>query len=451
MQPDSPDTIIALATPPGRGGVGILRLSGTRALSIATQLTTRRQLTPRYAHSCKFYAQDKSILDSGLVLYFPAPHSFTGEDVIELHAHGSPIVLHQLTQVCLALGARLAKPGEFSERAFLNEKIDLTQAEAIAGLIEATTETAARLATKTLQGEFSKQITSVNRNLVTLRLYVEAAIDFPEEEIDFLNDGHIVNALVAVMQDLHTLINQAQQGVLWQEGATIVIAGQPNAGKSTLMNALARADIAIVTDIAGTTRDLMREQVLLDDMPLCLIDTAGLRETTDPIEQMGIQRAWQAIERADGVLFVIDSAHCADSVELDSQLRAKLPAGVPIIRVMNKIDTTAQAVPCVDDDTVYLSAKHGLGLDELKQVLKRVLGYSVAEQGVFFARLRHVDALKRAYGWLLQGHTELTAHRALELLADDLNRAHQCLCQITGEFTSDDLLGEIFSSFCIGK
>ncbi len=375
-----PDTIIAPATPAGRGGIGIIRLSGPDAVPVANRLTRRKSFKPRYAHSCNFYTQHGVLIDSGLVLFFRTPYSFTGEDVIELHAHGSPVVLNQLVRECIGLGARLAKPGEFSERAFLNEKIDLMQAEAIAGLIEANTETAAQLAIRTLQGEFSSQIQQLNAALLNLRLYVEAAIDFPEEEIDFLTEGSVVNALDTLRVKLQQIIHYAKQGLLLQEGGTLVIAGLPNAGKSTLMNALARHDVAIVTEIAGTTRDVLREQVLLDEIPLCLVDTAGLRETTDVIEQMGIQRAWEAISRADCLLFVSDSTQAEDCFELDALIKARLPEKVPVIRVMNKIDASGAEVRCVDN-TVYLSARQGQGMPELRQLIKQALGYRAGEEG----------------------------------------------------------------------
>ena len=445
----SGDTIVAMATPPGRGGVGVIRLSGPNACFIAMELTQKKSMKPRQVHYRSFYAKDGELLDTGLMLYFKSPHSFTGEDVIELHAHGSPVVIDRLLQVCVSCGARLARPGEFSERAFLNDKMDLTQAEAIADLIEASSHTAARLAMRSLQGDFSKKIGTLNQQLITLRLYVEAAIDFPEEEIDFLNDGHVESMLNALFVSLDAIRASAAQGALIREGGTVVIAGPPNAGKSTLINALAGHEVAIVTAVAGTTRDLMREHVLLDDIPLQLIDTAGLRETDDLVEQEGIKRAWIAVERADCVLMVIDVADEEDTHMLSESIQAKLPFSVPFIRVVNKIDTLNKQ-PTRVDQTVYLSAKQGDGLLLLKTMIKDAMGYQPTE-GLFLARQRHTDALNVARAYLVAGREQLLVHRAGELLADDLRRAHQSLCEITGEFTSDDLLGEIFSSFCIGK
>ena len=443
------DTIVAMATPPGRGGVGVIRLSGPNASAIAMELTQKKLMKPGQVHYRSFYAKDGELLDTGLMLYFKSPYSFTGEDVIELHVHGSPVVINRLLQLCVSCGARLARPGEFSERAFLNDKMDLTQAEAIADLIEASSHTAARLAMRSLQGDFSKKIDTLNQQLITLRLYVEAAIDFPEEEIDFLNDGHVESMLNALFVSLDAIRASAAQGALIREGGTVVIAGPPNAGKSTLINALAGHEVAIVTTVPGTTRDLMREHVLLDDIPLQLIDTAGLRETDDLVEQEGIKRAWIAVERADCVLMVIDVADEEDTHILSESIQAKLPFSVPFIRVVNKIDTLNRQ-PTRLEQTVYLSAKQGDGLLLLKTMIKDAMGYQPTE-GLFLARQRHTDALNVARAYLVAGREQLLVHRAGELLADDLRRAHRSLCEITGEFTSDDLLGEIFSSFCIGK
>ncbi|HAZ7574516.1 tRNA uridine-5-carboxymethylaminomethyl(34) synthesis GTPase MnmE [Legionella sp. PATHC032] len=443
------DTIVAIATPPGRGGVGIVRISGPNAYAIALCLNGNKALQPRLATFCSLYKANNEVLDQGLVLYFKGPHSFTGEDVIEIQAHGSPVVLDLLIKESIEAGARLAKPGEFSERAFLNDKIDLIQAEAIADLIQASSDTAARMALKSLQGDFSKKINQLNEELIYLRMYVEAAIDFPEEEIDFLNDGNVSRLLQRIIGRLKEIRSQANQGVLLREGLSLVIAGRPNAGKSTLINNLAGRDVAIVTEIAGTTRDIMREHILLDDIPLHIIDTAGLRDSDDLVEKEGIKRAWQELKRADCVLLVVDINNPDQQSSLLNELRLTLPNKIPIITVYNKIDTTKLSAKR-DEHTVYLSAKTGEGMDELKKVIKQVVGYQPTE-GQFLARRRHLQALDEAKALLLNGQTQLTNYKAGELLAEDLRLAHQILCEITGEFTSDDLLGKIFSSFCIGK
>ncbi|HRD71183.1 MAG TPA: tRNA uridine-5-carboxymethylaminomethyl(34) synthesis GTPase MnmE [Legionella sp.] len=445
----SSDTIVAIATPPGRGGVGIIRLSGPQAYTIALKLNGNKSLEPRLASFCSFYTGEKELTDQGIMLYFKAPASFTGEDVIEIQAHGSPIILDMLIKESVSLGARIARPGEFSERAFLNDKIDLTQAEAIADLIQASSQTAARMAFKTLQGDFSHKINHLNEQLITLRLYVEAAIDFPEEEIDFLNDGKVAHLLQTIITELDLIRAQANQGVILREGLSIVIAGRPNAGKSTLINSLAGRDVAIVTDVPGTTRDVMREHILLDEIPLHIIDTAGLRVSDDLVEQEGIKRAWLELEKADCVLLLIDLKDPEQHTPLLAEIRTSLPAHVPIITVFNKIDI--QDLPVrIEKHTVYISAKSGAGMDELKKVIKNVVGYQ-PEEGQFLARRRHLQALDAAKSVLLTGQNQLAVHRAGELLAEDLRLAHQLLSEITGEFTSDDLLGKIFSSFCIGK
>jgi tRNA modification GTPase len=443
------DTIVAIATPPGRGGVGIIRLSGPQAYSISLKLNGNKSLTPRLAVYCSFYNHIQELIDQGLMFYFRGPHSFTGEDVVEIHAHGSPVVLDLLTKESVALGARLARPGEFSERAFLNDKIDLTQAEAIADLIQASSQTSARMAVRTLQGDFSKKINQLNEQLIYLRLYVEAAIDFPEEEIDFLNDGKVKTLLHAILLELDLIHSQAHQGVLLREGLSLVIAGRPNAGKSTLINSLAGRDVAIVTEIAGTTRDVMREHILLDDIPLHIIDTAGLRDSEDLVEKEGIRRAWEELKQADCVLLVVDVTTPEQQEELTQEISAALPRGVPIITVFNKIDTV-NVTAKTNESTVYLSAKSGLGMDGLKMLIKKTVGYQPNE-GQFLARRRHLHALEEAKKIVLMGQTQLEEHKAGELLAEDLRLAHQVLSEITGEFTSDDLLGKIFSSFCIGK
>lgn len=444
------DTVVAVSTPPGRGGVGIVRLSGPIAYSIASQLSAKPSIKPRVADYCAFYASDGELIDKGLLLYFKSPHSFTGEDVIELQAHGSPFVLDKLVHESVLLGARLARPGEFSERAFLNDKIDLTQAEAIADLIDASSKTAASMAIRSLQGDFSKKINALNERIIHLRLYVEAAIDFPEEDIDFLNDGSVLSMLQQLLHDLDALRASASQGVIIREGLSVVIAGRPNAGKSTLINRLACRDVAIVTSVPGTTRDVMREHILLDDIPMHIIDTAGLRESDDLVEIEGIKRAWQEVRHADCVLMVIDACTIDDDLNVLSEaIRAQLPCHVPIIRVYNKIDQLGLSAQSAFNE-IHLSAKSGEGISLLKDMIKQVVGYQPVE-GQFSARRRHIEALDVAKEFLLTGSHQLTVHRAGELLAEDLRLAHQSLCEITGEFSSDDLLGKIFSSFCIGK
>lgn len=445
----SEDTIVALATPPGRGGVGIVRISGTKALSIALQLNTNKDLKPRLATYCSFYDSQHQIIDQGIMLYFKAPHSFTGEDVIEIQGHGAPVVLDLLIKECVLLGARLARPGEYSERAFLNDKIDLTQAEAIADLIHSSSQVAARMALRSLQGEFSHKISLIHEQLIHLRLYVEAAIDFPEEEIDFLNDGKVALLLQRVLDDLDDIRNKTTQGAIVREGLSVVIAGRPNAGKSTLINALAGKDVAIVTEVAGTTRDVMREHILLDELPLHIIDTAGLRDSEDLVEQEGIRRAWQELKQADCILLVVDLKKPEQHQELITEMKELLPPSVPLISVFNKIDALNRPVSS-DDYSVSLSAKTGEGIDELKKIIKKAVGYHPTE-GQFLARRRHLQALDATKNLLLTGQKQLQEHRAGELLAEDLRIAHQTLGEITGEFTSDDLLGRIFSSFCIGK
>jgi len=447
------DTIVAIATPPGRGGVGILRLSGPSACLIAKRLSRREEeIIPRVAHYRSFYPEDtkeKALIDTGLLLYFKNPHSFTGEDVVEFQTHGSPYVLDRLLSECVNCGARLAKPGEFSERAFLNNKIDLVEAEAIADLIHAHSETAARLAVRSLQGDFSKKIHAINEQLVTLRLYVEAAIDFSDEDIDFLNDGKIAALFYQAYEDLEAMRTSASQGALLRDNSVVVISGPPNAGKSTLMNALSGQDIAIVMDEAGTTRDLMRENILIDDIPLQLIDTAGLRNSEHRIEQEGIKRAWQAIKRADVVLMMFDVGDEKVNMSLNKTIQDALPKHVPVINIFNKIDKT-QGEPYQDGSNIYLSAKHGEGLNLLKSAIKHALGHQPTE-GLFLARRRHLDALNQAHRCLISGKKQLFEHQAGELLAEDLRQAHDSLCEIIGEFTTEDLLGKIFSTFCIGK
>ncbi len=448
MQPR--DTISAVATPPGRGGIGIVRVSGEKAMEIARQLLGFEP-TARNARYTSFTDSKGEVIDQGIALYFPKPHSFTGEDVLELQGHGGPVVMEMLLRRTLELGARLASAGEFSERAFLNDKIDLTQAEAIADLIDAETEAAARLANRTLQGALSDQIHNLVEQLTALRLYVEAAIDFPEEEIDFLSDGKVSTDLQSIIDKTRAILKNAQTGRLLRDGMTLVIAGRPNAGKSSLLNALAGVDSAIVTEIPGTTRDILRERISLDGIPLHIIDTAGLRESEDPIEQEGIRRARDQIEQADRVLWVYDGVADPEHFDLDTR---DLPQSVPLTLVRNKIDLAGELPRVRDMDLgteVSLAAKSGLGLELLIDHLKTSIGYQDQSEGEFIARRRHLDALERALDQLYQGEEMLKNHQAGELLAEDLRQAQQILAEITGEFTADDLLGRIFSSFCIGK
>lgn len=442
------DTITAIATPPGRGGVGIVRVAGPLTTHIAENILG---LVPkvRYAHFGAFYDNDNTIIDTGLALYFVAPNSFTGDDVLELHAHGSPIVLDQLVRRVIQCGARMARPGEFSERAFLNDKIDLVQAEAIADLINAASLQAARSATRSLQGEFSRKINTLVEVLTHLRMYVEAAIDFPEEEIDFLSDGKIATDLNLLNEKLQQVMLSAKQGQLLQEGMTVVIAGQPNAGKSSLLNALSGKDSAIVSSIAGTTRDVLREHIQIDGLPLHIIDTAGLRESDDEIEQEGIRRAWREIENADAILLVIDVSVAGESnLEHYTNL---LRLNKPLIIVANKQDLIKKTIHVDNAITVEVSTKTGQGLAELKQILKSSVGFEEQQEDTFIARRRHLEALQLADAHLEQAIIQLVEYRAGELVAEELRLAQQALAEITGEFTSDDLLGKIFSSFCIGK
>jgi len=388
------------------------------------------------------------------MLFFPGPHSFTGEDVLELQGHGGPVVMDMLLQRCIALGVRLARPGEFSERAFLNDKLDLAQAEAIADLIEASSAQAARNAVRSLQGEFSRRVHELNEKLIQLRIYVEAAIDFPEEEIDFLADGRVLALLQAVRQELTDVMREAGQGALLREGMSVVIAGRPNAGKSSLLNALAGREAAIVTDIPGTTRDLLREHIQVDGMPLHIIDTAGLRHTDDQVERIGVERAIKALEDADRVLLVVDSQTATVDRDWPEFLSVRPERGKTTL-IRNKADLTGEDIALsVEADgytTLSLSARSGEGLQLLREHLKQCMGYEQTAESGFSARRRHLDALLRAADHLDHGHAQLTLAGAGELLAEDLRQAQQSLGEITGTFSSDELLGRIFSSFCIGK
>ncbi len=450
------ETIAAVATAPGRGGIGVVRVSGARAKALAITLSGREPIA-RHAHYGPFHADDGEVIDEGLMLFFPGPHSFTGEDVLELQGHGGPVVMDMLLRRCVELGARLARPGEFSERAFLNDKLDLAQAEAIADLIEASSAQAARNAVRSLQGEFSRRVHQLTERLIQLRIYVEAAIDFPEEEIDFLADGHVLGLLDGVRAELSTVLREAGQGSLLREGMTVVIAGLPNAGKSSLLNALAGREAAIVTDIAGTTRDILREHIHIDGMPVHIIDTAGLRDTDDQVERIGVERAIKAIEDADRILLMVDAntspTGASESPWPDVLVTRPDPLRTTLIR--NKADLTGEPIGLSTgsdgETTLNLSARSGQGLDVLREHLKTCMGYDQTAESGFSARRRHLDTLRQAQQHLDHGHAQLTLAGAGELLAEDLRQAQQALGEITGSFSSDDLLGRIFSSFCIGK
>jgi tRNA modification GTPase len=448
------ETIVAVATPPGRGGIGIVRMSGARALEIGTIIAGRR-LEARHAHHCLFRDGAGDALDDGLVLAFPGPASFTGEDVVELQGHGGPIVLERIVAACLASGARLARPGEFSERAFLNDRLDLAQAEAIADLIDSASEAAARGALKTLRGDFSARIDALMEAVTALRIYVEASIDFPDEDVDFLADGDVLGRIDALASEVRTVIDAAGQGVLLTDGMTLVLAGPPNAGKSSLMNALARRDSAIVTELPGTTRDVLRERIDLDGMPLHIVDTAGLRDTADRIEAEGVRRARAEIEAADCLLYMVDATDAAALPGTREELQMRVGVALPprVLLVRNKIDLVG-AVATLDEEglpQLSMSVRAGAGLDLLRAHLKRMMGYDDGDASQFTARARHVDALRRASAALEEARSTLVATGAGDLVAEDLRRAHDALGEIVGAVTPDDLLGRIFSSFCIGK
>ncbi len=451
------DTIAAIATAPGRGGVGIIRISGVMAQDIG-KMITRQDLSPRHAHFSSFHNAAGNLLDSGITLFFPGPHSFTGEDVVELQAHGGPVILDLLLKEACRLGARQAQPGEFSQRAYLNNKIDLAQAEAIADLINSTTEKAALNASRSLQGEFSRKIDELVARVTRLRVYVEAAIDFPEEEIDFIADGEVKEQLQGIIDQLQAVLKEARQGSLMQEGMKLVIAGKPNAGKSSLLNALSGQDTAIVTAIEGTTRDVLREHIQIDGMPLHIVDTAGLHDSTDEIEQEGIRRAWREIASADHILLVVDDSTTAGRgmhantiwPEKDQHLTRDIPVSI----VQNKCDLSG-CEPVIDSSQdctiIHLSAKTGAGMKLLTQHLKSCMGYEDSGEGSFSARRRHLQSLEGAGDYLQAGQRQLLQAGAGELLAEDLRLCQSSLGEITGAISSDELLGEIFSSFCIGK
>jgi tRNA modification GTPase len=449
------DTICALATPVGKGGVGVIRLSGPQSLALCRRLTTFVP-EPRLAQFASFKDEQGHLLDQGLILYFQAPRSFTGEDVVELHIHGSPVVADLILARLIAWGARAARPGEFSERAFLNDKLDLAQAEAIADLIDSASATAARYALRSLRGDFSNAVNALVADLTNLRVYVEAAIDFPDEDVDFLAEDSVKNRLNAIQENLDGLLRQARQGVSLQEGLHLVLAGAPNAGKSSLLNALAGFERAIVTDIPGTTRDLLDTRLTLRGLPIHITDTAGLRDSDDPVEKEGIRRARQALLEADGIVLVMDAALSAfpEQHPLWQELQADPALASKTILVLNKVDlgdlppglSMVNGRPCVQ-----LSALRKQGLKLLTDVLCELAGFVPQEEGGFMARRRHLSALLTAAAALEHAHIQLHTFRAGELMAEDLRAAQDALGEITGKLTSDDLLGEIFGSFCIGK
>lgn len=442
------DTIAAIATAPGSGGIGVVRVSGPAAQVIAEGVLGHCP-APRHAAYLAFKDADGSLIDRGIAIYYSAPHSYTGEDVLELQAHGGPALMQILLKRCLALGARQAEPGEFTRRAYLNDKLDLAQAEAVADVINAATEAAARSAVRSLSGEFSAAIHALLGRLIDLRMYVEACLDFPEEEIDFITQGRVAEKLAAIGQELESVFAQARQGNLLREGIQVVLVGQPNVGKSSLMNQLAGEDVAIVTPVAGTTRDIIRNVIQIEGVPLHITDTAGLRETSDEIEKEGIARTWRALQNAHIALLLVDAAH--DIGEMEKSILARLPAFLPKIWLHNKIDLRQEAPKTQTKDGelhIYLSAKTGVGMELLKRELLKLAGWQPAGEGVFMARARHLAAmedvrmhLNHAAGLLAQS----------ELFAEELRLAQEALNSITGEFSPDDLLGEIFSRFCIGK
>ncbi|MEZ5652705.1 MAG: tRNA uridine-5-carboxymethylaminomethyl(34) synthesis GTPase MnmE [Burkholderiaceae bacterium] len=454
-QPSGDDPIVALASAPGRGAIGVIRLSG-RDLGPVLKRLFAAPLQPRYAHYGPLRDASGDVLDHGIAIHFPSPHSYTGEDVLELQAHGGPVVMQLLMQALLEIGRpmglRLARAGEFTERAFLNGKLDLAQAEAVADLIDAGSAQAARMAARSLAGEFSSEVGAIARAMLDTRMVVEAGLDFPEEEIDILADGDVLRRVATIESDLRELLATARQGALLREGMVVAIAGRPNVGKSSLLNALARAEVAIVTDLPGTTRDRLSQTVLIDGVPVEIIDTAGLRETDDPVERIGIERARETIGRADVVLWLVDARDpdqsVSDRVAADA-IAAARQAGATQLQVLNKIDLTGEEPGEGDDGGIRLSAKSGAGLEVLRRRLLALAGWQGAGEARFIARERHLQAMQEA-----AAHLEAVPQASLagpELMAEELRLAHRALGRITGEVTADDLLGEIFGRFCIGK
>ncbi|MBP6531057.1 MAG: tRNA uridine-5-carboxymethylaminomethyl(34) synthesis GTPase MnmE [Burkholderiales bacterium] len=438
-----PDTIVAIATPPGRGGVGMVRVSG-KDLAEFSRTLCGRSLPSRFAQHTRFLDAANRTIDDGIALYFVSPASFTGEDVLELHAHGSPMVLQALVRRCVELGARHAEPGEFTKRAFLNGKLDLAQAEAVADVIDAATESAARAAVRSLTGEFSTRIRTLQDTIIRLRMFVEATLDFPEEDVEFIEAERAREQLAETRVALQHVIAEAGRGQLLHDGIRVVLAGKPNVGKSSLLNALAGDDIAIVTPVAGTTRDTVKSRISVKGLPVEIVDTAGLRETTDAVEAIGIERTRTAIRDADLALVIVESTQ-----DVPNELLAELPEALPRIIVRNKIDLSRESAR-VDDSGVWLSAKTADGVALLTDAIADAVGFNYREEGGFMARERHVTALRAALAHIDAAAAHLD-HVALELFAEELRLAHEALGEITGEFTADDLLGEIFSRFCIGK
>lgn len=442
------ETIAAIATASGAGGIGVVRVSGALCQSIANQILGHCP-APRYAAYLSFYDSNHTPIDRGIAIYYQNPHSYTGEDVLELQAHGGTALMQMLLARCIELGARQAEPGEFTRRAYLNDKIDLAQAEAVADVINASTMEAAQSAMRSLSGEFSDSINTVLAKLIDLRMYVEACLDFPEEEIDFITQGKVAEKLAAIIAELKIVFSKAKQGSLLREGMQVVLVGQPNVGKSSLMNQLSGEEVAIVTPIAGTTRDAIKNSIQINGLPLHIIDTAGLRNTEDEVEKIGIARTYRALENAQVALLLIDAAHGIGDDE--KSILAHLPQGIAKIWVHNKIDTTqdaAKSVQIANETHIYLSAKTGDGIGLLKQHLLQLIGFEQNAEGVFMARTRHLIALKQVDLHLQQAQGMMSQS---ELIAEELRLAQEALSSITGEFTPDDLLGEIFSKFCIGK
>lgn len=441
------DTIAAIATPTGVGGVGVLRISGPLVTEISAKIA-KLVPQPRFAQTARFFDCNNEQIDHGLVLYFQTPRSFTGEDVLELHSHGSPVVLDLLLETVLTYGARLARPGEFSERAFLNDKIDLAQAEAIADLIAAQSRHAAKAAMRTLDGVFSREVNAIVEKLIHLRMFVESALDFPDEDIEFISKGKILDQITQAVAAIASLLARATTNQRMQEGLRVVIAGLPNAGKSSLLNALAERECAIVTSVPGTTRDIVRESILIDGIPIHVLDTAGLRESVDPVETIGIERAQAAITQADMILLVLDDS--GDVAQQRDRLSPHLPNDVPVIQIFNKIDLSGRK-PDSTVDSVFISAKTSQGIDELRKRIKRVAGFADGFASDFSARRRHLDALRQAQTAAKQAAARLGEGSTLDLSAEDLRTAQQALNVITGEFSNEDLLTRVFSTFCIGK